>query len=268
MACPRFLKKKRAPRWKVLKAGDFSCTCLLCSGRKMQVQTSVGQVCFCCLCNCMKFLWWHCDLYQESNPLVYWGLYAFVYFKATSQQYLSSLTGGQDLMVIKNNLTRGTRKCAVFGAVSIFSCMQNANKQSSCAFDVKKCAENWGKIPSKPFSESARGGRRDPGHWQRLSYRNGPAQGLDRCGISKGFANRCTFVVSRWTDSRVTMGQVGWRIPRVHRLCWFSWLRLEVYILRGREVWECACAVWTQRSLQWKNNILGFLEHKELKLLC
>lgn len=144
-------------------------------------------------------------------------------------------------MVIKNKLAPGTRKRAVFSAVSIFSCVQNANQQSSCAFDVKKCAENWGKIPSKLLSESACGGRRDPGHWQRLSDRMGPAQGSGRCSISKSFADRCTFVVSWWTDSCVTTGQVGWRIPRVHRLCWFSWLCLEVYILRGREGLECAC---------------------------
>ena len=59
-----------------------------------------------------------------------------VYYKTTSQQSPSSLTEVQDLMVIKNKVTPGIRKCAAFSAVSIFSCMQNANK-SRAAMPLK-----------------------------------------------------------------------------------------------------------------------------------
>lgn len=92
-----------------------------------------------------------------------------MYLKNTSQRSPSNLTEMQDLMVIKNKVLPGMRKCAAFSADSIFSCMQNAKKtqvRSSRAFKFKERAENLGKITSKLFSESVRVGRHDPGNGQ------------------------------------------------------------------------------------------------------
>lgn len=68
------------------------------------------------------------------RKVIHWfigGGYAFVYLKNTSQWSPSNLTEMQDLMVIKNKVLPGMRKCAAFSADSIFSCMQNAKKTKS-----------------------------------------------------------------------------------------------------------------------------------------
>lgn len=90
-----------------------------------------------------------------------------MYFKTISQQSPSNLTEVQNMMVIKSKVIPGIRKWAAFGAVSIFSCTQNANKQvhGSHGFNVQEHAENLGKITSKPFCESVCVGGHDPGHW-------------------------------------------------------------------------------------------------------
>lgn len=139
--------------------------------REGQVQTSVGHVCFCC-----SFLWWHCDLCEESNPVVYWGvrIHAAVpsSLLAASQKFRTCWGSGAQWHQVSENMLHSvlpvfslqTDKCWWGMAVMPRNVLRTEEKSQIVLWEC-------------------------PGCWQRVIW------ACDRDTVSKGFVNSKALVL-------------------------------------------------------------------------